>query len=119
MRETLEKEVRLSYYDRVKTTIPEKFTVIMAPQPPAPSQELLNADHPHNDIAKQILGMLRQKKGADELNGVLAEVKQRDLESGRSQEQADETAREVFTQCVLLLGAKSFSHVLNVIERYK
>ncbi|KAG2179839.1 hypothetical protein INT43_003625 [Umbelopsis isabellina] len=117
MRETLEKEVRLSYYDRVKTTIPEKFHVIMASEPPAPSQELLNAEHPHSAIAKQILGMLRQKKDADELNGVLAELKQRELESGQTQEQADDTAREVFTQCVLLLGAKSFSHVLNVIER--
>jgi len=117
IRETLEKEVRLSYYDRVKTTLPEKFAVMMASEPPAPSQELLSASHPHNAAAKQLLGMLRQKKDTEELNAVLAELRTKAIDSGSTKEEADEIARNVFTQSVLLLGAKSFSHVLNVIER--
>lgn len=118
IRETLEKEVRLSYYDRVKTTLPEKIAELMASEPPAPSQDLLSAEHPHNAAAKQLLGMLRQKKDTEDLNGVLAEVRNREIENGSTKEYADEVARDIFVQSVLLLGAKSFSHVLNVIERY-
>jgi len=63
------------------------------------------------------LGMLRQKKDTEELNAVLAELRTKAIDSGSTKEEADEIARNVFTQSVLLLGAKSFSHVLNVIER--
>ncbi|KAG2188611.1 hypothetical protein INT44_001366, partial [Umbelopsis vinacea] len=117
IRETLEKEVRLSYYDRVKTTLPDEIANLMASEPPAPSQELLSPSHPHHDAVKQLLGKLKMKQDADALNDTLAEIRKQEIDNGMTQEQADETAREIFTQAVLLLGSKSFSHVLNVIER--
>jgi nuclear cap-binding protein subunit 1 len=118
IRETLEKEVRLSYYDRVKTTLPDEIASLMASEPPAPSQELLSPDHPHHDAVKQLLGKLKMKQDTEALNSTLAEIRQRELDNGADQDKADEAAREIFTQAVLLLGSKSFSHVLNVIERY-
>ncbi|RUP49695.1 hypothetical protein BC936DRAFT_141787 [Jimgerdemannia flammicorona] len=119
IRETLEKDIRLSYFERIKTTLPDEFLSMIPGEPPGTAFKYQSEDHPLHGSAKLLLEQLRQKvPGAEIEERVLRDVKKKADEKGVSIPEQEDTAREVLVQCVLLLGSKSFSHVLNVVERY-
>lgn len=116
VRETFEKQTRLSYYERIKSLIPEEFQKLMSPTPPGPHFECADPSNPLHEKAKVIVNALRGKKSVDEVKSLLDQFKE-ELEGVDEQERVRKE-RYLFTQCLLLVGSKSFSHILNVIERY-
>ncbi|CAO3576982.1 unnamed protein product [Absidia cylindrospora] len=118
IRETIEKEIRLSYYDRIKTSLPTEFHALAPPQAPAPHFSYGSAEHPLNPSAKKVVEALRTKKSVEEVHEVLNSIKQELASLDYDEAAHTSTIQDLFVQCLLLVGCKSFSHVLNVVERY-
>ncbi|CAG8708462.1 9313_t:CDS:10, partial [Cetraspora pellucida] len=99
-----------------KSTIPEEFLVLFPTAEPTTNFRYEDPDHYLNNFAASLISKLRNKSSNSEIQAHLEEVGKSfpDLPA-KEKEQA---IRDLFVQCVLMLGSKSFSHVLNVIERY-
>ncbi|KAI9492847.1 armadillo-type protein [Zychaea mexicana] len=118
IRETLEKDIRLSYYERIKSTVPEPFHALIPSQPPGPDFEYENGDHPLHDSAKEVINGMKSKKSSDDIQAILERFKEEQGSQGADGQEQTKLTHELFVQAMLLVGSKSFSHVLNVVERY-
>ncbi|KAG0747196.1 hypothetical protein G6F57_006109 [Rhizopus arrhizus] len=118
IREVLEKEIRLSYYERIKSMLPENFQTIIPVTAPAPDFKFSDTSDPLNVKSKEIIDSLRTKKSVEEIRDLLAKYKDELASQGVNEGEQQSLVRELFIQCLLLVGSKSFSHVLNVVERY-
>ena len=118
IRETLEKDIRLSYYERIKSTVPEPFHALIPSQPSGPDFEYENGDHPLHDSAKEVINGMKTKKSSDDIQAILQRFKEEQAKQGADEQEQTKLTHELFVQAMLLVGSKSFSHVLNVVERY-
>ncbi|KAJ3062363.1 Nuclear cap-binding protein subunit 1 [Podochytrium sp. JEL0797] len=136
VRETLEQEIRLSYYDRVVGTIPPSF--VNGQMFPAAAPEYTfkygpgyaSGDDDFNALITRLNRQMVQKGDTDSIISILEDLyKQRlvmqtnamatdDFSNPGVSWDQDALVRNVFVQNVLFLGTKSFSHFLNVVERY-
>ncbi|RHZ60069.1 hypothetical protein Glove_359g15 [Diversispora epigaea] len=116
IRETLEKTIRYSYYDRIRTSMPEEFLAIFPPSEPSINFRYEDSQHPLYNLSTNLINKLRAKSPNNEIKSILEEVGKNFPEMPQLEQ--EQTIRDLFIQCVLMLGSKSFSHVLNVIERY-
>ena len=104
VREVLEKAVRLSYWERVRRTIPDSFEPLMPPKPqPRPSYTAASGEWTHYQT---LLTKMRSKQSSEAILRWLAEA-----------ELSHETKLHLVLDAVCAAGAKSFSHLLNVLER--
>lgn len=72
-------------------------------------------DHEHHGIAAELMGMMSSKESAE---AVVQKV--RDLAGLSTPDQPiPSTHRYIAMMCILNLGARSFSHFLNAVERYQ
>lgn len=115
IRETLEKELRLSYYERVKTSLPDDMAGVFIDGPPTANFTYELPNHPLNQAASAVTRVLRSRgdeaavlEAAGDITNALPDL---------TEAQQQDITRDVVTQCMLMLGSKSFSHVLNIIER--
>ncbi|CAG8672192.1 12031_t:CDS:2, partial [Funneliformis caledonium] len=113
LRETFQKMVRYSYYERIKSTIPDEFSAIF-PIEPSTNFKYEDSAHPLHSLAETLLGKIRKRASTEDVQTYFKEMLSPEL----SAEDKEQTMRDIFIQCVLMQGCKSFSHVLNVIERY-
>lgn len=118
IRETLEKLIRLSYYERVKAALPQKFHAFLPPTPPGPDFEYKNPEHPLHQAAKQVVEYMRAKKHGEDIRALLENFKEEQANNGVNEQERSRLASELFLQSMLIVGSKSFSHVLNIFERY-
>lgn len=114
IRETIGKLIHLSYYERIKSIVPENLHGLIPPTAPAPDFAYQSAEHPQHEAAKEVIGTLRAKKSTDDVQALLDRIKEQHSNDVQEQERF---MQELFTQCMLFVGSKSFSHVLNVVER--
>ncbi|GAA6063502.1 hypothetical protein JCM10212_004764 [Sporobolomyces blumeae] len=121
VKRVIELEVRLSYYDRIKGTIPEAMleTAVMADDAPGPEYAYEDSDHTHSAAAASFLRLVRSKASVGEAEEELASF-QKSLESehSMSEEAAEKVKRDLAVQTILNVGSRSFSHFLNALERY-
>lgn len=118
VREVLEKEIRLSYYERIKSMIPENLHTLIPETAPSPHFKFNNTDDPLNAKSKVIIDSLRTKKSVEEVRDLLSKNKEDAATEGKTEIEQQSYVRELFIQSLLLVGSKSFSHILNVVERY-
>ena len=143
MRQAVELEVRLSYHDRILKTLPPGMQVpeagIISELAPGPDYEYDDAGaiyltltdkknvaqphpgKPHHDAAQSILNLFRGRAKAEDVILHLETLKSTLLESSAEDEggvDVDTVARNIAVQSLLHIGARSFSHLLNAIERY-
>ncbi|KAJ3022372.1 UNVERIFIED_CONTAM: Nuclear cap-binding protein subunit 1 [Siphonaria sp. JEL0065] len=137
VRETLEQEIRFSYYDRILGTLPESFTNNKSVFPVvAPTHEFKygagfnSGDEDFNALITRLNRQMVNKGEHDSVVSILEDLFSHRLalqsnamatedysRPGPSWDQ-DAVVRDIFVQNVLFLGTKSFSHFLNVVERY-
>ncbi|KAI9596951.1 MIF4G like-domain-containing protein [Syncephalis fuscata] len=130
VRETLNKTIQLSYYDRIKTNLPEEMLVMIPPVTPGPrfrfgGQAAAKANPEQVALANALLDKLRTRSELSEVRALLnefvigsgAEDGGEDANGATVDEERQRLAREVLFQCVLLMGSKSFSHMMNITER--
>lgn len=66
-----------------------------------------------------MLDLIRGKAAVDEINAKSDSFAQEVAgQRGLAEEDAQKLATKILTQCILLVGSKSFSHFLNSLERY-
>ncbi|KAF9366670.1 Component of the cap-binding complex (CBC) [Mortierella sp. NVP85] len=118
IRESLEKAIRLSYFERLKEAVPEEFHKFMPSEAPGPSWKFESPEHPYHAMASAVLNSLRAKHSIEQIEQTLESIKNAPRLESLTPAEREDFIRELFTECVLMLGSKSFSHVLNVIERY-
>ncbi|KAG0365804.1 Component of the cap-binding complex (CBC), partial [Gamsiella multidivaricata] len=118
IRETLEKTIRLSYFERIKEALPDEFQKFMPSEAPGPSWKFESPEHPYHAMASAVLNSLRNKSSTEQIEQTLESMKNAPRLESLTPNEREDFIRELFTECVLMLGSKSFSHVLNVIERY-
>ena len=135
----LELEVRLSYYDRILKTLPQPFQEpsagAMPDQAPGPTYEYEDPctfPHsyvvspscsrfiatPHYDAAQDVLNQLRIRTKPEDVLVHLDTLKNNLSETADVSEDPDTVVRSIAIQSLLHIGARSFSHFLNAVERY-
>jgi len=114
IREVLEREIRLSYWDRVQTTVTVSFEHLMPPHPnpefPYDKQSASSSDEVYVNLAPSISKQLREKtKPSFTISW---------LENQASLTTPISRLRLVWP-CLLNLGAKSFTHTTALLERHR
>ncbi|TFK43083.1 MIF4G like-domain-containing protein [Crucibulum laeve] len=122
MRRAIEFEIRLSYHDRILKTLPEPMQTpeayTIAEQAPGPAFEYDDPSKPHHDAAQSILNLFRGRAKAEDVVTHLDTLRST-LESSEDVGlNVDATVRSITVQSLLNIGSRSFSHLLNAIERY-
>ncbi|KAJ3255331.1 Nuclear cap-binding protein subunit 1 [Boothiomyces macroporosus] len=131
VRETLQNCVRLAYYDRIKNSIPESFELhgqIFSTSAPSflfSFQESdIVADDNLFDLVRELNSKISHRDDTALIEEVLTSIdKYISQSSGNFSERfigktSYENAHEAFLQCIMYQGSKSFSHLLDVVERY-
>jgi len=140
MRRAIEFEIRLSYHDRIMKTLPESMQTpeayTIAEQAPGPDFEyddpgkfccppssilLLNillVGKPHHDAAQAVLNLFRGRAKAEDVISHLDTLKSTLESSDEGHVNVDAVMRSIAVQSLLHIGSRSFSHLLNAIERY-
>ncbi|KAJ2508602.1 Nuclear cap-binding protein subunit 1 [Coemansia sp. RSA 2052] len=116
--ETLLKLIRLSYLDRVRAMLPESYAALIPAKAPAHNFKFTvqAMDERTREVSVAMGRCLKSKGTVDQALGILQEhySKWEDLDDDARQS----LAREMLVEHVLLLGSKTFSHMLNAIEKY-
>lgn len=124
----LDLETRLSYHERIKSTLPEEYLSssagVFPSEAPAPDFTYeAEGPSPYQSAASDVLGLMRSKATSGEIKELLEKLKT-DFVAGEvgdepiDEEAAERRARDILFQCILVIGSRSFSHYLNVLERY-
>jgi nuclear cap-binding protein subunit 1 len=108
VRFTLEKLVRLSYYDRVAPTLPEEFKT-MLPENVRPNFKFADSDDDAAEMAGRVTEQIQSRGSAEEIKQSLGAADNDEL---------DTVQREVLLQSLLQVGSRSLSHMLTVVEKY-
>ncbi|KAJ8515083.1 hypothetical protein ONZ45_g7452 [Pleurotus djamor] len=120
IRHAVEFEVRLAYHERIHKTLPpdmqDPAANVIAAQPPGPEFEYEDAEHPQHDLAQSVLDLIRGRAKPEDVIAHLDSLKN-SLESANVL-QVDSVVRSIIVQSLLHIGSRSFSHLLNAIERY-
>ncbi|KAI1498508.1 MIF4G like-domain-containing protein [Biscogniauxia marginata] len=114
----LDKEIRLSFAQRIKGTLPEPYQVLIGPEKEQDTPEFkYNDDHtPFAAEGKELATLLKRKAPDEEIQPVIDRIHSAALD------QAIDplvTSTDVFMTAVCWVGSKSLSHVLACIERTK
>ncbi|KAJ3283233.1 Nuclear cap-binding protein subunit 1, partial [Blyttiomyces sp. JEL0837] len=139
IRETLEREIRLSYYDRVKGTIPDTFQnhgrvfPLEAPAGDFTYGDSFNSDdEAFSELVSRLHTLMLARGDISVVKATLEAIHKHRQQKFSSDFMsmdgvpkrpadkmlADEGTRDIFVQNVMFLGSKSFSHMLNVLERF-
>ncbi|KAF5372027.1 hypothetical protein D9615_008085 [Tricholomella constricta] len=127
MRRAIEFEIRLSYHERILKTLPEAMQASDAhtipEQPPGPGFEYDDPANPHHDAAQSVLNLFRGRAKAEDVIAHLDSLKTtlegaEDADTAPLSVNVDATVRSIAVQSLLHIGSRSFSHLLNAIERY-
>ena len=137
IRRAVESEMRLSYHDRILKTLPEPMQndeSVIANQPPGPEAEYedpclsssfelgirsnLFTANPHHELSESILSLLRGRSRAEEVIAHLDYLKSTLDVAPHPYTHIDSFIRSLAFQSLLSIGSRSFSHLLNAIERY-
>jgi len=111
VKEILEKGMRLSYYERVKKSIPEEFHIFMPDKPTFYFKfDYVESNSEGSAEANELFGKLRNKETPENIvNNV--------LEGPTFSKFTTEVKLDILVQCILKIGQKSFSHLLAALDR--
>lgn len=136
-RRIIELEIRLAYHERIKTSLPPEVQGrLLAAEEPGPVFTYGVETHPYRDRALEFIQSMRARATAEVILANLQTFKKDitpevspaflpssdDTDAGHvkvlNETEADMVIRDVVIQTLLSIGSRSFSHFLNVVERY-
>ncbi|KAL7750421.1 Nuclear cap-binding protein subunit 1 [Sorochytrium milnesiophthora] len=116
VRESMAKLVRLAYFDRIVETIPDEFKPSVFPST-APRMAFTYAE-PSEGVSEQMVSfghnIASSIRGKDTWESVWAVCK----ETSHNMDMDIDRLRDIAIQTLLSCGSKTFSHTVNVMERY-
>lgn len=114
----LDKEIRLSFAQRIKGTLPEQYQSLIGPEKEQDTPDFkFNDEHtPFSAEGKELASLLRKKSPDEEIQPVIDRIHSMALEQSID---PLVTSTDIFVTAVCWVGSKSLSHVLAAIERTK
>lgn len=113
----LNRLVRLSYWDRIRSVLPEEFRVLLPPKPevaplPAADDAAAAEADPEGHWAANMLVLVRAKATPEDLDAWKAEQGLEERLGGTL------GVLRCMARCLLVAGAKSYTHMVIALERY-
>jgi nuclear cap-binding protein subunit 1 len=131
----IDKEIRLSFAQRIKNTLPEPYKELINPDKEKDSPDfkfdndgelpcsvcsnrifLTGLDTPFAAEGREIAALLKRKAPDEEIDAVIQRIQSQAIDRDMD---ALVASTDVFVTCVLHIGNKTLSHVLAAIERTK
>ncbi|OAA40326.1 cap binding protein [Metarhizium rileyi] len=114
----LDKEIRLSFAQRIQKTLPEPYQPLIGPgkEKDVPDFKFANLDVPFAKEGQEISTLLKRKVPDEEFQPLIDSIQ------AQASEQALDpviASTDVFMTAVCWVGSKSLSHVLACIDRTK
>lgn len=120
MKQLILKEVRLSYPQRVKETLPEELLDYVPSAQEEPVFKFLEPDSQYQNEVHALVGLFREGKEKEEIDTLLQEISQKaaglEDESGQS---ATRVVVDIVVSSLCFLGNRSISHAESWISRSK
>jgi nuclear cap-binding protein subunit 1 len=142
IRRAVELEIRLAYHERIYKTLPSEMqdpeAYVISEQAPGAAFEYEDPcknsfsfakqsfaeyvhdqkAHPHHEAAQSVLNLFRGRANAEDVIAHLDTLKSQLETSDEGHVNVDSLIRSIAVQSLLNIGSRSFSHLLNGIERY-
>ncbi|KAI8319953.1 ARM repeat-containing protein [Martensiomyces pterosporus] len=118
LQETLLKIIRLSYLDRIKDMLPDGYESLVPAKAPSHNFKFTvqAMDERTREVSVAMGRCLKGKGTVEQALEILTEHYARWTDVDDEARQS--LAREMLVEHVLLLGSKTFSHMLNAIEKF-
>lgn len=115
----LDKEIRLSFAQRIKGTLPDPYHALIpeGKEKDTPDFKYASDTTPYAKEGRQIMELIRKKAPDDEIQPVIASIEEQAKALGVEDPMLPST--DAFVTSICYVGAKSLSHVLSCIERNK
>jgi len=116
----LDKEIRLSFAKRIRSTLPEPMHSLIPERLDADNSPDFKFDDPQTPYATEgqtLLQQLRKKAPVEEVQATIDKIHEQAIAQGVAEVLVPST--DVFVTAICRMGAKSLSHVLSCIERGK
>ncbi|KAI9677611.1 MAG: hypothetical protein M1817_006565 [Caeruleum heppii] len=115
----LEKEIRLSFAQRIRGTLPEPYQALVpeAKEKDTPDYKFNSEQTAFSSEGKQLLALLRKRAPDDEVQPVIDAIHAQAASYDISDPLVAST--DVYVTALCFIGSKSLSHVLSAIERCK
>ncbi|KAF2750353.1 hypothetical protein M011DRAFT_418250 [Sporormia fimetaria CBS 119925] len=116
----LEREIRLSFSKRVRSTIPEEMHYLIPErldEDKSPDFKYDNEATPYAKEGRDLLAHLRKKGSSEDFKEVITRIQEQASQQGVADPLVP--AADAFMTAICRAGAKSLSHVLSCIERGK
>ncbi|KAH7393172.1 nuclear cap-binding complex, subunit NCBP1/CBP80 [Cadophora sp. MPI-SDFR-AT-0126] len=115
----LDKEIRLSFAQRIKGTLPAPYQALITEEKEkdTPDFKYNNLDTPFAQEGQEIMALLRKKSPEDAIQPVIDRIHAQALEMKLGDELVYST--DAYVTAICYIGSKSLSHVLSCIERCK
>ncbi|KAK0383376.1 hypothetical protein NLU13_9289 [Sarocladium strictum] len=114
----LDKEVRLSFAQRIQKTLPDAYQHLVGPEKEkdVPDFKYKDPDTPFSKEGQELGALLRRKASDEEMQPVIDSIQSQATERALD---PIVTSTDVFMTAVCWVGSKSLSHVLACIDRTK
>lgn len=118
IRGSLDKEIRLSFAQRIQKTLPEPYQHLIGPEKEQdePPFKYKNPDTPFSSEGQELANLLRRKASDEDIQPVIDAIEAQASERGLD---PTATAMDAFVTAICWVGSKSLSHVLACIDRSK
>ncbi|KAL7816414.1 MIF4G like domain-containing protein [Trichoderma aethiopicum] len=118
LRGALDKEVRLSFAQRIQKTLPEPYQPLIGPEKEkdVPDFKFSNPDTPFASEGQELAALLRKKAPDEEFQPIIDKIQAEAAERALDPVVA---STDVFMTAICWVGSKSLSHVLACIDRCK
>ncbi|OQE21091.1 hypothetical protein PENSTE_c012G04663 [Penicillium steckii] len=115
----LDKEIRLSFAQRIKGTLPEPYIPLIteSKEKDTPEFKYLSEMTPYSKEGQELGQLIRKKAGDEEIEPVIRSIEEQAQEQGVEDVKIPST--DAFVTSICFVGSKSLSHVLSCIERNK
>ncbi|KAJ9134724.1 Nuclear cap-binding protein subunit 1 [Coniochaeta hoffmannii] len=114
----IDKEIRLSFAQRIKNTLPEPYQSLISAdtEKDVPDFKFATDDVPFAKEGRELASMLRKKVAEEDIQPIIDRIQSEALDRNLD---PLVTSTDVFVTAVLHMGSKTLSHVLAAIERNK
>ncbi|CAI7629132.1 unnamed protein product [Penicillium glandicola] len=115
----LDKEIRLSFAQRIKGTLPDPYPKLITAgkEKDTPDFKYSSEMAPYSKEGQELMQLIRKKASDEEIQPVIAAIEDQAKSQGVDDPKIPST--DAFVTSLCFVGSKSLSHVLSCIERSK
>ena len=116
--DAIDKEIRLSFAQRIKGTLPDDYKPLIVKGKELDTPEFKFADEkvPFSSQGKELAQLIRKKAPDDEFGAILDAV---EVDASGQGLDVKATSTDLLVSAITYVGSKSLSHFLAIVERCK